>query len=904
MYKKLIIICLGLISMSLSAQRVKIEGVVKDSIGNPLEYANVIAVNQETQGLDAYGITSDKGLYRLTVDANKSYEIKVTFLGFKPTSYVVEVKTEDITRDIVMEEDSNALDEVEVVYEMPVSIKGDTIVYNSDSFTNGTEKKLGDVLKKLPGVEVNADGEVEVEGKKVSKVMVEGKDFFDGDSKLATKNIPANALDKIEVLRNHSEVSAMSGVQDNSDNVALNIRLKEGKKNFWFGDLTAGGGMSSEDDGLYIVHPKLFYYSPEYSINIITDFNNIGAIPFTIRDYFNFSGGFRSVMRNGGTSFNTQANDLGLSFLTNNKAQNIESQFGAANFSLSPSKTWTLSGFGIYSGNSTDLATNAQTTYTESNEVEDRTTNTEQRTDLVLLKLSSSYKPSASVQFDYDALMKTSRQAEDERVVITATDPQDDDIISTNKEQKPFSLNQNLNYYNSTKEKHVFAFEAQHLWQDEDPFYNAIRTKQPFLGLPFDDTQSNYDINQEKRIKTNKLDAKFDYYYILNGKSNLNFTLGSTLSRQDFDSHIFQILDDGSSLDFNDPAANNDVQYNFSDLFLGVHYKFIAGKFTFNPGFTVHSYVGKNEQLGTTVKDELFNILPDAFIKVEFKKSQNLRLNYSMTREFTNVNQLAEGFIFNNFNSLFAGNRDLESSLYHNYSLNFFSFNMFNYTNIFGTINYSKKEDAIKNRAFIGGITQVSQPINSNLADETLTTLGRFGRTFGKFKGSLRASLSYSKFNNIIIDPITAEDVFRTSESLIQNYRVSAATTFNEAPNIEIGYDLTINDFDNVTNKNVFRTHSPFVKFDAAFLKHFTFIADYTFYNFTDKNNTVENQYSFVDTNLYYQKGESPWEFKLGITNLLNTKDINEASFNQFYNSTSSYRVQPRYVVFSVKYNL
>ena len=126
----------------------------------------------------------------------------------------------------------------------------------------------------------------------------------------------------------------------------------------------------------------------------------------------------------------------------------------------------------------------------------------------------------------------------------------------------------------------------------------------------------------------------------------------------------------------------------------------------------------------------------------------------------------------------------------------------------------------------------------------------------------------------------------------------------NEAPNVEIGYDLTINDFDNVTNKNVFRTHSPFIKFDAAFLKHFTFIADYTFYNFTDKNNTVENQYSFVDTNLYYQKGESPWEFKLGITNLLNTKDINEASFNQFYNSTSSYRVQPRYVVFSVKYNL
>ena len=903
MKNKVLFLMLGLCSIAMTAQRIKIEGTVKDSIGNPLEYANVIAVNQETKGLDSYGITSDKGLYKLTVDANKSYEIKVTYLGYEAQSYVVNAKDQDVTHNFVMNEDSNSLDEVEITYEMPVSIKGDTIVYDSDSFTNGTEKKLGDVLKKLPGVEVNADGEVEVEGKRVSKVMVEGKDFFDGDSKLATKNIPANALDKIEVLRNHSEVSALSGVQDNSDNVALNIRLKEGKKNFWFGDLTAGGGLSSEDEGLYIVHPKLFYYSPEYSINIITDFNNIGAIPFTIRDYFNFTGGFKSIMRKGGTTLRTSANDLGLSFLTNNKALNVESQFGAANFSISPSKAWTLSGFGIYSGNSTDLATTSETTFIDSNAVEDRITSTEQRTDLVLVKLSSSYKPKASVQFDYDAFLKTSNQEEDERVFInSATNPINNDFVTTRKDQNPFSINQNLNYYNSNKEKHIFAFEAQHLWQDEDPFYNAIRSQQPFVDLPFDTTQSDFDINQEKRIKTNRLDAKFDYYYILNDKSNLNFTLGSTLSRQDFNSHIYQILDDSSELDFNDPEDNNDVQYNFSDVFFGLHYKFITGKFTFSPGLSLHSYTSTNRQLGTKFTDDLVTVLPDAFIKIDLKKSENIRLNYSMTREFTDVNQIAEGFIFNNFNSLFAGNRELESALYHNYSINFFSFNMFNYTNIFGTITYNKQEDAIKNRTLINGITQSSEPINSALADESLTALGRFGRTFGKFKGSVRASLSYSKFNNILRE-MTGE-VFRTSESLTQNYNLSAATTFKEAPNVEIGYNLTVNDFDNVTNKNVFTTHSPFIKFDASFLKNFVFTADYTFYNFSDQNNTVKNQYSFVDTNLYYQQPESSWEFKLGITNLLNTKDINDASFNQFFNTSSAYRVQPRYVVFSVKYDL
>jgi hypothetical protein len=246
---------------------------------------------------------------------------------------------------------------------MPVSIKGDTLVYNTDSFKDGTERKLEDVLEKLPGVDINDDGQIEVEGKVVGKVMVEGKDFFDGDSKLATKNIPANAVDKIEVLKNYSEVGQLSGVKNNQDNIALNIKLKEGKKSFWFGTVTAGAGVASED-GLYLAQPKLFYYNPEYSINFIGDLNNIGEVAFTRRDYFNFTGGFRNPSRESGTNISLGNNDLGFLTLQNNRAKEINTKFGAANFSFSPNKKLDISGFGIFSSSRNELQENNTLEYT------------------------------------------------------------------------------------------------------------------------------------------------------------------------------------------------------------------------------------------------------------------------------------------------------------------------------------------------------------------------------------------------------------------------------------------------------------------------------------------------------------------------------------------------------------
>lgn len=909
--KKIIVLLIMALSTSTFSQNIRFEGTVKDSTGVGLDMANIMAINQQTKAMDAYAITNEAGKFILSLKANTAYTIKASYIGFQSFEKTVTTTTSNMSFPITLRE-GTVLKDVEVVYEMPVTISGDTIIYNSDSFTNGTERKLEDVLKKLPGVEVNKDGEIEVEGKKVQKVMVEGKDFFDGDTKLATKNIPADALDKIQVLRNYNEVSNLKGLENNEESIALNIKLKEGKKNFWFGDMTAGIGVGHEEER-YIINPKLFYYNPKYSLNIIGNKNNIGELPLTAQDYFKFTGGFKNMMRKGGSSFNVTSNDLGILGLRNNQAANIESTFGAANFSFNPSKAWTLSGFGILLGNKTEIETTNISNRTDNlpdgssqTITETREEFTRQDSKQALLKLSSSYVPSEKVHFDYDALVKFSDQKENSSLFSNLLSD-----IYTNKKQNPFSINQNLNYYYTLNEKHVFAAEFQHLFQEEDPFYNANLETQPFVLSGYNGTQLRDDVNQDRFVKTNKLDSKFDYYYMVTPKSNINFTLGNTYSYQNFDSSIFQILDDGSQNNLSSTENSNNVNYSFNDIFLGVHYKFLLGKFTFNPGFSVHQYNMNDEQLGTSNKQSFNRILPDVYALWQIKKSETLTYNYSLTNNFTDINKLAQGYVFSNYNSLFSGNRYLENSTSQVHSLRYFKYNMFNFENIFATVSYSKQVDAIKNKSLLTGVNQVSSAVNINsaFADESLSGSGNYGRSFAKYyKANVRASFNWNKFNNIRVypdsdaDPNNNPTEIQTTESFNQSYTIGFSTNYKTIPNLGLSYNYSISD----NFSDVIYTDSPSLTLEYYFLDAFSFTSEYNFYHNYNKSKTIDSEYDFLTASLMYQKKDSKWEWKLSGTNLLDTKSLDTNSFSQLGGTSnfSSYRVQPRFLILSLKYNL
>ena len=881
------------------------KGKILDSLNSPLESASIVAINKLTNGLENYALSDKEGKYELNLNENIGYKIQVSSIGLITINDTIQTKESDFVKDYILRANV-VLDEVVVT--MPVIVRGDTLIYNADSFKNGSERKLEDIIEKLPGVQINDNGQIEVEGKVVNKLMVNGKDFFDGDTKIGTKNIPSSAVDKIQVLRNYSEVGQLSGVRNNQDNFAINIKLKQGKESFWFGNITGGVGDAPEEN-LYLLQPKLFYYNPKYSINIISDLNNIGEVALTRRDIRGFGGGFVAPSSRSGTSIDLGDNSL--NFLTNQRnALRIENKLTSVNFSYSPKKNLDISGFFIFNNTNINSKEISNIRYTNTNlGIPDESTeqsNTE-KSNQGLIKLSASYKPNFNNQIDYNLLSRISKdsQSKDNLSSILGRTTQIDEIT-------PYSINQNLNYYFTLNEKNIFALETQNVIKNENPFYNAILDNDPNSSInPFDltadalglDRSSNkYDITQNRKIFSNQLDSKLDYYYLIGPKSNINFTIGTILSKQQFNSSLFQFLDNKSILKpdpvFNDGLINNDVEYNFRDIYVAAHYRFRKGKFTITPGFSYHAYGNKNIQLDTTFKDNFLKLLPDFETRIQLKKGESLTFNYNMRNQFTDVTRLARGIVFNSYNNIQYGTPDLQNALSHNFSLLYRSFNLFNYTNVFTRARYTKNIDQIRSLTDFESVVRTSTFFNSNFADENFNIFGRIQRTFGKIRLSFNSYFNYNKINQFI------QKRQSLNEGFTQVYTPALRTNFLIAPNIDIRYRYTISNNIQGDRETKFITRSPSVRFDAYILKKITIKSDYS-YTLQEQVGGDSQSFQIWNASISYRKDkDSKWEYEAKGTNLLNIGSQVRNSANNISVFNASTFIQPRFITLRAVYKL
>ena len=501
---------------------------------------------------------------------------------------------------------------------------------------------------------------------------------------------------------------------------------------------------------------------------------------------------------------------------------------------------------------------------------------------------------------EYNILYNSSDQSEvnDLTSIYGRLNNRVEENLDLTRTQTPNALNQELKVYYTLNDNHIFSFEAQHLDQTEDPIGRAVRDRNPFLSLiPFDSNVQRFDIAQYRFIETQKLEAKLDYFYLINDQSNLNLSIGFTNVDQNYFSNFNQTLDDGRRKLFDDDQFNNDVDFSFKDLYFALNYRIRTGIFTIDPGLTLHFYENNNTQLGQTYSKDISDIRPNLRVNMQFKKNENLRFTYRKNTQFTDVNNISEGYVFNNYNSIFRGNRQLEAAIVNSYNLNYRSINQFTFTNIFSNISYSKRENSIQSRAAIDGINSVRTADNSIFPRETYSARARLDKRFKNIKINLSANVRYSEFSNII------NDVVNNAESFNQDYEASLETNFRDKPNFEIGLKYNLNNYKNANIENKFVRETPFIRTDAYFGKGFVFTAEYS-YNKYKNQDQVLNYFRFLDADISYNKEGSKWEYSVGVSNLLNDTSTNRDSFNQFFTQTRSYIIQPRYILFKLKYDL
>jgi len=873
-----------------NGQTITLKGKVKDSLQTPLAYANVIAKPKDVTKNLKFAITDDAGLYRLELTKGSQYTISISYMGYDPVSNQF-IATRTTTKNFVLTESKNQLEEV--VIEMPVVVKQDTVIYNTKHFVNGTERKLKNVLKKLPGVEVDKNGGVTVNGKKVTKMLVEGKKFFGGGTKLAVDNIPADAIDKVEVLDNYNEVSFLKGISD-SDEMAMNIKLKKDKKNFMFGDVEAGKG----NQKYYRTHANLFYFSPKTNVNFIGNLNNTGEKTFTFKDYMNFQGGVNAVF-NGNFKWN---NSDFSQFLNSNDILSSKNKFAALNITKTTSSKMDVSGFAIISKTDSKSFEESSNQYLSITEKKQYNTNAENV--FGIGKLNLEYTPNIKAKWYARTQVKKTRNTNNNEIVSTIDSSKN--IFHTQRKTGAIAVSQNVEWHQQQSEKHSFSFIADYTFDKNNPTNYWQTTNQILQGLiPIDNSQSTYRLHQNREIQQHNFNAIFKSFWVINNDNHVYTTIGNTLSNESFSTIDKQELDNGSFNDFSTNGFGNDIDFKWNDFYVGLHYKFRTGIFTVKQGVVLHNYNWNINQQSNFFKSK-WVALPDFLAKIAFNKSKSISVRYNLKTSFSDASKLTNRFYLQSYNSLYKGDENLENELFHDASIFYSRFSLYRGLMMRVSVNYIKKVKGFTNTVVFDETNpDPTQRTNQFLTRQLISNpsenwmfRGFVHKSINKIKYKLIGNVNLFKYVQNINNEIQA------NKSNSYTVETGLETLFDKLPTIEVGYKRTIGNYTSGNSVSKFVRSEPFLNIDYAFLKGFIFNFDYKRSSNQNKSLNQKNVYELANATVSYKKEDSAWSYTIKATNLFNTNFKQSNSFSEYLIRDTKTYILPRVLMFSIAYNL
>ena len=796
MKKLLYLIILQLSAVLTYAQECKVKGTILDDNGIPITDASVSIFDAKNEG-KGFIFTDNEGKFLFTLPCNQPYEIEIEQAGYKTVVKKIDLDGNK-TEKIILEKNSDAisLKETIVKAQQAIKIKGDTIEYDANSFKVGNEEVLEDILKKLPGIEVE-NGKVYHKGKEITTITVGGREVLGGNTKLLNKNLPSDAVSKIQLNTKFKSNPFASSLQED-EQASLNIKLKDDMKSLIFGNATLGGDATKHTDAQL----KTFFFSEKSDATVITDFNTYGKEVFDREDYMSFFGGF-SEFNAEGSIYSLRGGNSSLNLGSSTNASQINTFNGATHFGYEPNKKLKISGFGLANTNNTRVNRTTERLYNEGSQEKDITN---QKNDLlsVMGRLRLDWRPNDKSEVKYRLNFNYTGNNEEEFVDRFRAN----EFVGTNKnltDRKNYSISQTLSYIRKIGRDDNIGFYLRHQFQNERPdltidsnekIFNIFNTSLNGIG--------NYVVNQNQKYNLNTIQLYSVYNHLINNTTNLKLKVGTNFSIQDFDNKIY---DQNNLVTTSITGVNmiSDTKFNYNETFADATITKKIGKFQADLGAGLSLFFEDAKyKTGDKTKFNQTKVLPHANLRYNFNNATSIYANYNQAYSFPNAKDLTDSYVLQNYRSVFRGNQDLRQALTHTTSLNFSHFNSFNFFNIFANVSYINRERSIQTTSRIDKLfldptdpdkytfTQENTLINSDYAEETISGSLNLGKRFTKWYNiRINASISDSKYFTFSKGINDTDYTKVDNKNFSQNYTLTNTFTFKKKLELKTGLNTS-----------------------------------------------------------------------------------------------------------------
>lgn len=863
-------------------------GDVTDSLNVAVASATIVARGYDH---DDFKYTSSDldGVYKIDLKQGLMYLLSVRSIGY--TTLVDTVMWDkNTTVNYRLEKSKESLDSILIKARAPLLVKGDTTAYRVEYFLTGDERKARDILEKLPGVEIDARGSVQVNGKDVTTLMVDGKTFFSGDEKLGVNNIPADVIDEIEIIQNYDPIPFMKNLKE-SEQIALNIKLKDDKHNFIFGD--AGVGVGYKD--LSNVNANLFYYSKKLGVNVVSGASNDGKRVFSAQDYLDFEGG-NSLLLNDSEKYFELLNSGISNYLRREDFEENTNVVGAVNVVSEISTKSTFTGYSVWLNDNSRFKTITDRFYPVQNTNERLDSNDDITALLGLTKFKWQYRKSVRNYWDFSALLRNSI-SKSELSLLSVSDDRPNRFTNKSADFKNYSFDVTTSHNAQWTEntyvewKTVFSTNQSNnnsLWNFNQPIFSNL--------IQYEGAVNNLFLEQNRDTKNSSINSNFDFFWNYDRYSQFNPKLYLEYEKGNYETFDAELLNQ-TTLSFLDNGFNNDLDFKSLTYGAGLDYYRKKKNQSIRIGFFLNNYnYSANNFSENTTSEYIFRILPKLEYEITFLKNRKLDFDYSTKVILPNSSVLANRFRFSSYNNVVQGNELIKDQYLHQSRITYSSGSRAVKHLFFSSINYSYRNQSVSTSREFLGIDQISRYVllkkpNQNLGFSLSSTTLR-----NDWRFVVRPSYQLSLSNDIINQDLVKLQINRLK------YELKAISSYKDFVNFNFGFNQSYTQYDGLNNNRF--VNSVFdVEISHDFNDAWIISGDYNQTIFKNINTQQQRSYGVANFNLNHRPLKSQWSFDVSCYNIFNADSRLDSSFSDFIVNDQETFVLPFRFILKATYN-